>query len=49
MGIKAGGFEFGCVGCCLPVGGVRFIGKSYSYVGRQVSPSLSIGARARLV
>ena len=20
MGIKAGGFEFGCVGCCLPVG-----------------------------
>ena len=19
MGIKAGGFEFGCVGCCLPV------------------------------
>ena len=20
MGIKDGGFEFGCVGCCLPVG-----------------------------
>ena len=20
MGIKAGGFKFGCVGCCLPVG-----------------------------
>ena len=20
MGIKAGGFEFECVGCCLPVG-----------------------------
>ena len=21
VGIKAGGFEFGCVGCCLLVGG----------------------------
>ena len=20
VGFKAGGFEFGCVGCCLPVG-----------------------------
>ena len=28
---------------------VRCLGKCYSYVGRQIFPSLSLGARARLV
>ena len=28
---------------------VRCLGKYYSYVGRQISPSLSLGAWARLV
>ena len=49
VGIKAGGFEFGCVGCCLPFVQVRYLGKYYSYVGRQISPSRSIGVWARLM
>ena len=42
VGIKAGGFEFGCVGRCLPVG------TSAIFI-IIISPSLSVGVRARLM
>ena len=49
VGIKAGGFEFlGAWGVVFLLV-VRCLGKYYSYVGRQISPSLSLGAWARLV
>ena len=49
VGIQAGGFEFGCVGFVFLLVQVRYLGKYYSYVGHHISPSLSIGAQARLM
>ena len=47
--LKAGGFEFLGVWGVVFLLVVRCLGKYYSYVGRQISPSLSLGAWARLV
>ena len=47
--LRLGVLSLGVLGVVFLLVLVRCLGKYYSYVGRQISPSLSIGTRAGLM
>ena len=47
--LRLGVLSLGVWGVAFLLVLVQCLGKYYSYVGRQISPSLSIGARARFM